>query len=735
MQLAGFQLSRLTKGLLIIAVIAIAASILLNVFGSNTIQTTLLLRVPLLTGLFLFGLPFLAVYGLPSMLRNLFVLESSLRLTMVIIQTAVTGLGIVFVWSIIDLNAGCRFLGESCTKTPDTLDTGTVVPYLWGIILASPVAFTAYKLSELDSRQKLIGLASGVIAVIILYYTIHEIRISDSSVTLGVTAKTLVWLLTLILPKSGLAGFIDPETGELAAGHLLGLSFLLVTGGIYFISYFFFRPSPKPGKLQAPALHYLLVLIIAFTFVFGLTTFLLDYYRIPAMLIALLFSWAMFTAFDTDHFFKVIPVPHKTDNSTVQQVLQNRMKLNNDGTLVIVCASGGGIQAAGWTAMVLIKLQQLLGQRFANAIGLISSVSGGSVGAMHYLDSSVAIPDPDKKQLFTIFQNATVNSLDATGWGMAYPDLWRIAGAPFLPSKLNDRGQAIEDSWKQVMYNGNATLLDWQVKMSDGALPIAVFNSTQVENGQRFLLSPVSLTQTTNQQNIDFNALYPHHDMDVTSAARLSATFPYISPVARDSDNIHDFHCADGGYFDNFGVFTASQWLTDEVLPIQDKLNLKRIIFIEIRAFARPLHPELSADKERVIKPSGWLMALLGPLLAVTSVRNATQNTRNEYDVDVMQECQSRGLDFHRFVFEFPREIEFFDTPVPDLVETIAEKMNSEADQQLNQNQLKQYQPPLSWKLSNKQKKTIWKGWYQIEHDPSAFSYQELQDLIKLWKS
>lgn len=80
--------------------------------------------------------------------------------------------------------------------------------------------------------------------------------------------------------------------------------------------------------------------------------------------------------------------------------------------------------------------------------------------------------------------------------------------------------------------------------------------------------------------------------MKVRTAARLSATFPYVTPIARHSLGIHLAHVADGGYFDNFGVFTAVNFLDDFVLQdgrhgksVATELGLKRILVLEVRAF------------------------------------------------------------------------------------------------------------------------------------------------------
>ena len=53
--------------------------------------------------------------------------------------------------------------------------------------------------------------------------------------------------------------------------------------------------------------------------------------------------------------------------------------------LVVVTAAGGGIQAAAWTAQVLAGLDRIYGPDFTRSVGLVSGVSGGSVGTMYYM--------------------------------------------------------------------------------------------------------------------------------------------------------------------------------------------------------------------------------------------------------------------------------------------------------------------------------------------------------------
>ena len=59
----------------------------------------------------------------------------------------------------------------------------------------------------------------------------------------------------------------------------------------------------------------------------------------------------------------------------------------SDDRLIVVAASGGGIQAAAWTAQVLSGLDTENDGNFGPKVRLISAVSGGSVGAMYFVDA------------------------------------------------------------------------------------------------------------------------------------------------------------------------------------------------------------------------------------------------------------------------------------------------------------------------------------------------------------
>ena len=375
-----------------------------------------------------------------------------------------------------------------------------------------------------------------------------------------------------------------------------------------------------------------------------------------------------------------------------------------DQVLTIVCASGGGIEASAWTASVLTSLDEEFPQSFANSIGLISSVSGGSVGAMYYLDHryqpNTAL-DPED-----VVQEAEVPGLAAALWGLIGPDTfrWLTYDLPIRYSKI-DRGWALEQVWRAApkSLNRNRQAIDekfsdWRNALRRGKLPAVVFNATNVYTGYPVLIgtteipkhvakpdqSAPSTDTSAPPENViqigDGEGQYGNADIAVATAARLSASFPYVTPVAtavcsdsRPRDECKDGRqcpgapCAktylcDGGYYDNFGVWSAVNWLEAVLNDEQRRKRFKKIVILEI--WSAPF------DTPGNLPPVNQLIA---PASAILNVRTASQLARNEAEVELLQS------EHHDLIEHLT-----FEVPEP---------------------------PPLSWMLSDYQKKQIDKDW------------------------
>ncbi len=667
----------------------------------NVLQYIFFLRVPIIVGLLLLLLPTISVNtGLSAMLKNLFILRANNQLVLVIGGAVLAGLATIEVFDIILYNSHLRFDVPQHQGIPEFLQ------YLIAIVLSLPIVIKVIQLSKKEIKEgnhgwEGWGIIFGVVAGAFLIITTHFAKIFFKSNQL---LEQVLLKIISFLPGRIQRGYIDGSSNlsygiaEIAVFSI----FLLI---LYGLGYLIFKPRPIRNRFEVPALFYITLILSIMVVWIGGISFFNDVSRVPTLLLFLVVSSASYTIFKVDHFYKMFlnnswlkPTEEKWIN-IISQRLNNQQ--SEDKTLVVVCASGGGIQASGWTTKVLTGLQEELGSEFTKAIGWISSVSGGSVGTMFYLDRFGDQGYPEEGELKQIFKSATEDSLDATGWGLAYPDLLRFIGFPFVVPKAQehntateqDRGTAIEIDWKGEMKNSNATLASWSEKIDQGIIPIPIFNATLVEDGRRFLVSPMTFSKHEDCKSIDFNTLYPEYDIDVTTAARLSATFPYISPVCRPSQETKwNYHIGDGGYFDNFGIGTSVD-LLDNLLESERCNQIKKVILIQINAF--PDDENLQEEKGA----PGWQMEVIGSLLALLNVRSSTQNEGNALNIKLLTDkykcgykddeqeklqqflkdksCQ-KGVEIMHIPIKFPRG-----------------KTN----------------PPLSWQLTQEQKKAIQNAW------------------------
>ncbi|MGL5794018.1 MAG: hypothetical protein ACRC06_06310, partial [Waterburya sp.] len=291
------------------------------------------------------------------------------------------------------------------------------------------------------------------------------------------------------------------------------------------------------------------------------------------------------------------------------------------------------------------------------------------------------------------------------------PDLWRLISLPILAPRLLDRGTALETDWQSHMQKPreDKSLAIWRQAIMQGNLPIPVFNATLVEDGFRLLISPMNFGQSFSKKFFDFHSLYPGYDLNVVTAARLSATFPYVSPICRDDRQIKkNYHGADGGYFDNSGFVTAVEWLMELLKTNNQDHKLKNVLILQINPF-----PESSLAPQAK-KNSGLFMATLGSLLAIFKVRDPISQARNYAEVELLQQkwqsinqtCQEQRIDIQYFPIFFPSQ------------EQASEFYNQQGE----------YRPPLSWKLTQKEKNALKHGWQAIKNS------KQITELKQLWR-
>lgn len=146
----------------------------------------------------------------------------------------------------------------------------------------------------------------------------------------------------------------------------------------------------------------------------------------------------------------------------------------------------------------------------------------------------------------------------------------------------------------------------------------------------------------------------PKNQLDLTlwTAARLSATFPYVSPAVRadlsrtaladEQAAFYKHHFVDGGYHDNYGVASALDWL-DIVLNAKSEagadasLPFDRVLIIQLRVSPTG-NPRENAEAK------GYAAAFWGPLIGLFQIRNGAAYARNEIELDRFVKAWSSRL-------------------------------------------------------------------------------------------
>jgi hypothetical protein len=451
-----------------------------------------------------------------------------------------------------------------------------------------------------------------------------------------------------------------------------------------------------------PSLVAPLMSVLIFGWAGSATEFFLGRYHIPLLLV--LAAWGLINSFipSSDHTYETVPRDPDPAPTPFEVLTAGGRK-----RAIAVAATGGGIQAAAWTAQVLQGLSELHGPAFRQALCAISSVSGGSTGSALYVNwldrgAAAALPTP--------FCAASASSLDEVAWGLAWPDMLRF----FFPWPFGlgiDRAGALERAWignasgSQTGFAGQlqGALSGWNGKARTGELPAIIMNSTMVEVGGPLLLGTSDVNGCSDRASSvwkDGDNIHVERgvkkDVPVVRAARLSATFPFVTPAARPKNADHSPHMMDGGFYDNYGMATLTEWL-DQALGEQSKKmkgreQVKDVLVIQINGFPR--------EEFKVPPPSesegGWALQAVAPVGVLVNVRTAGQVSHRDIELDLLRDkWRHCGITITSVTFE-----------------------------------LNEKRTPLSWHLMPKQIQSIQSGWEETTHTPSDQKVREAKQKV-----
>lgn len=354
------------------------------------------------------------------------------------------------------------------------------------------------------------------------------------------------------------------------------------------------------------------------------------------------------------------------DKNNYEQIL-NRWKQKqqeNKPALFIINVSGGGVRSAVFTMNVLQALDSITNGALMQHTVLINGASGGMLGAAYFRELywekvKGNIPNIRDKKYADDISKDLLNPLFASfvARDIMGPVKKFKSDKNYYPK---DRGYAFE---RKLNDNTHGLLKkklgDYKDAEQQAIIPSIFFNSTINRDGREMIIStqPVSfLMQHAKDSSsnivpdpdaIDFTTFFKYQDplnLDVLSALRMNATFPYVLPnVSLPTNPVIDV--MDAGLRDNFGQATSLRFVNTFKNWLQQ--NTSRVVLIQIRD--RKL-----GDWDSTASSNGILSFITQPLLLL---QNNWYKLQDYYQTDqVAYLSQVPGVDFKRVVFEYEPE-------------------------------------------------------------------------------
>ncbi|MEZ4791011.1 MAG: hypothetical protein R2811_13445 [Flavobacteriales bacterium] len=316
--------------------------------------------------------------------------------------------------------------------------------------------------------------------------------------------------------------------------------------------------------------------------------------------------------------------------------------LQRDGMkppLVIVNTSGGGLRATLWTLLCLQHADSLLGGELMERTALVTGSSGGLIGAVYYRQLYLAQQDgmdvePNDP---AILDEISTDMLNPLAFSFVTNDMfvrYRSVTDRGLHYTL-DRGYTFE----RRLNENTRGLLDVRLNdlvepERDARIPLMAMAPASINDGRRLVIASQPMAFLTNivpdrelhntgqPEAIEFQRMF--HDQDagelkLTSALRMNATFPYITPLVT-LPSEPAMRVMDAGLRDNYGyrislafLHTFRDWIA---------ANTSGVVVIQMR----------DTQKELDVKPSNvsLLSRVLDPLGSVYD--NVVRVQDQDYD-------------------------------------------------------------------------------------------------------
>jgi len=336
--------------------------------------------------------------------------------------------------------------------------------------------------------------------------------------------------------------------------------------------------------------------------------------------------------------------------------------------LVVVSTSGGAIRSATWTTRVFVEVDRNM-PNFHRHVRLITGASGGMLGAAYCVaelaDVAEGLAAPIADRGDELFECIATDCLQDTARWYILRDVPQIVLRPVLgrvPYFNRDRGMALESRWR-ASTNGKLGYTFGRLRPleAQGRIPSLVFSPMIVEDGRRLLLSNLDLSDLAAVQVYsglpssltawEFAACFPKQlcDVQLSAAARMSASFPFVTPAGQMPSN-PPVRVVDATYYDNYGVGVATSWLWKNL----DRLKDVEVILVQIRGTLETDARSSRADALKLHKGLTFKGVTTPVEGFVTANLTVAAYNNDERLASLREQMQERGIPLHVITFDFP---------------------------------------------------------------------------------
>ncbi|MGY3794232.1 hypothetical protein [Aquimarina sp. 433] len=434
---------------------------------------------------------------------------------------------------------------------------------------------------------------------------------------------------------------------------------ILVGGFLILISFFIFNFYPKWATRVNPLSIMVLSLLSLFMICFILIL-VGKKIRLPLLsiiTIICIFSSRFFTD-NSDHYqleIKKTTVDRVSLDTYIYHWLKSRkddiLNTDNKFPIIMVSAEGGGSRAGLWSFLTHSYLyEKSEGAYFDRNLLSLTGASGGSVGNAMFFAEARNASISNRKADFKIqsdIENPNLNYkasviykdnyLSTALLSLLGRDLFKEVTSLF---NFKNRGQLLEDQWIRAhgqffsdekgdlilnkeflsFYKG---VISKNRKISDPKIPpLLLINTTHTQTGNYNIISPVTYAHLRSLEGMnDFintvQSSYPNGSIDLSTAMRINASFPFVTPVGEvrkkdRTDIITSDQYADAGYYDNIGGRVSkgieevlAKVLRDSFPELIEKVKMKHVLIT-------------NSEERKIAKTSSQLTA---PLTTLQNVR------------------------------------------------------------------------------------------------------------------